>query len=173
MGLSPCSQPQSAPPFFVHGGDTSHGLNASTPSTMSGGFVPGHRPSVPHDQPWSNDGEGSDWDDDDDNQPWSDEDNEMWRGANNNGAARVVVDGEVHVERVERIEVVVNGVPPPPTTAAIVLPPPRKAGRGPPATAASGKAAVPDVNKLAEEFIRRNRAAFQGGIVDDHGQEIM
>ncbi|RLN12149.1 hypothetical protein C2845_PM09G16460 [Panicum miliaceum] len=53
MGLSPCSQPRWAPPFFVHGGDTSHGLNASTPSTMSGGFVPGHRPSVPHYQPWS------------------------------------------------------------------------------------------------------------------------
>ncbi|PUZ63967.1 hypothetical protein GQ55_3G108400 [Panicum hallii var. hallii] len=93
----------------------------------------------------------------------------MWRGANNNVAARVVVDGEVHVERVEKIEVVVDGVTPPPTTtAAIVLPP-----RGPPATAASGKAALPDVNELAEEFIRRNRAAFQGGTVDDHGQKIM
>ncbi|RLN00188.1 hypothetical protein C2845_PM06G07440 [Panicum miliaceum] len=98
----------------------------------------------------------------------------MWRGANNNVAARVVVDGEVHVERVEKIEVVVNGVTPPPTTtAAIVLPPRGKAGRGAPATAASGKAAVPDVNELAEEFIRRNRAAFQGGTVDDHGQKIM
>ncbi|OEL31652.1 hypothetical protein BAE44_0007329 [Dichanthelium oligosanthes] len=84
----------------------------------------------------------------------------MWRGANNNGGAGVVVDGgdEVHVERVEKIEVQ-------------VLPPPAKAGRGPPATIASGKVAVPDVNELAEEFIRRNRAAFQGGMIGDHGQK--
>ena len=95
----------------------------------------------------------------------------MWRGANNNGAP-VVVDGEVHVERVEKIEVVVTGVevPPPRTAAATVLPPPGMAGRSSPATAASGKAAVPDVNELAEEFIRRNKAAFQGGTVDDQYQ---
>nr|CAB3460176.1 unnamed protein product [Digitaria exilis] len=83
----------------------------------------------------------------------------MWRGANN--GVRVVVDGEVHVERVEKIEAVaVDGVPSPPpmTTAAarVVLPPP-------------GKAAAPDVNELAEEFIRRNKAAFQRGI-GDHRQ---
>ena len=96
----------------------------------------------------------------------------MRRGANNNGAP-VVVDGEVHVERVEKFEVVGNGVGVPPltTAVAIVLPPRGKAGCGPPATtAASGKAAVPDVNELAKEFIRRNRAAFQGGTVDDQYQ---
>ncbi|PAN07405.1 hypothetical protein PAHAL_1G333100 [Panicum hallii] len=65
MGLSPCSQPQSPRPFFIHSANTSHGLNAATPSTMSRGFAPGYRPSVPHDQPCSDDGEGSDWDDED------------------------------------------------------------------------------------------------------------
>ncbi|CAL4895755.1 unnamed protein product [Urochloa decumbens] len=92
----------------------------------------------------------------------------MWRGANNKGGgAGVVVDGEVRVERVEKIDVAMNGIPSPTTTPATL--PPGKAGRSPPATAVSGKAAVPDVNELAEEFIRRNRAAFQGGI-GDRGQ---
>nr|CAB3463880.1 unnamed protein product [Digitaria exilis] len=53
----------------------------------------------------------------------------MWRGANN--GVRVVVDGEVHVERVEKIEAVaVDGVPSPTTATAaarVVLPPPGKA----------------------------------------------
>jgi len=68
MGLSsPCSQPQSSRPFFTHSADTSHGLNAATPSAVSRGFVPGHRPPVPRDQPWSDDdGEATDWDDEDD-----------------------------------------------------------------------------------------------------------
>ncbi|CAN6340573.1 unnamed protein product [Urochloa humidicola] len=87
----------------------------------------------------------------------------MWRGANNNkGGAGIVADGEVRVERVEKIEAVMNGTPSA-TTA--------KAALSTPATTASGKAAaVPaDVNELAEEFIRRNRAAFQG-MIGDHAQ---
>lgn len=80
----------------------------------------------------------------------------------------MAVDGEVHVERVEKIEVAMNGTPLPTTTGVVVLPPPpgnMLVGRGSPTTV-SGKAAVaaPDVNELAEEFIRRNRAAFQGQI---------
>ncbi|RCV15453.1 hypothetical protein SEVIR_3G058400v4 [Setaria viridis] len=95
----------------------------------------------------------------------------MWRGAYNKGSAGVVVDGEieVHVERVEKIEVVMNGTPSPTTTTTtttgVVLPPPpgNVAGRSSPTATVSGKAVVaPDVNELAEEFIRRNRAAFQG-----------
>ncbi|RCV07607.1 hypothetical protein SETIT_1G258400v2 [Setaria italica] len=55
LGLSPCSQPESSRPFFVHGANKSHGFDAATLSTMS---------RVPHDQPWSDDGEGTDWEED-------------------------------------------------------------------------------------------------------------
>ncbi|KAF8784025.1 hypothetical protein HU200_000016 [Digitaria exilis] len=73
----------------------------------------------------------------------------MWRGANN--GVRVVVDGEVHVERVEKIEAVaVDGRPPASSCHRRARP-------------------APDVNELAEEFIRRNMAAFQRGI-GDHRQ---
>jgi len=66
MGLSPCSQPQPSRPFFIHSAGTSLGLNAATPSAVSSGFVPGHCPPVPRDQPWSDDdGEATDWGDED------------------------------------------------------------------------------------------------------------
>jgi hypothetical protein len=80
----------------------------------------------------------------------------------------VVADGEVHVERVEKI-VIINGIPSP-------SPPKQATGGGvqpalPPARQHGKQAAVRerDINELAEEFIRRNRAAFQRGITGDHG----
>ncbi|CAL4910396.1 unnamed protein product [Urochloa decumbens] len=94
---------------------------------------------------------------------------EMWRAAKNRGGgAGVVVDGEVRVERVEKIDVAMNGIQSPTTTPATL--PGKAAERSPLATAVSGKAAVPDVNELAEEFIRRNRAAFQFQGIGDRGQ---
>lgn len=87
-------------------------------------------------------------------------------------------DGEVHVERVEKI-VVINGTPSPKTTTTTVTTSSTTRGGGvhpapPPAGQHGKEAAVPvrerDINELAEEFIRRNRAAFQRGITgDDHG----
>ncbi|KAL6594565.1 hypothetical protein ACP70R_048303 [Stipagrostis hirtigluma subsp. patula] len=87
----------------------------------------------------------------------------MRRGAGDGSGARVAaVEGEVHVQRVEKIIETVVDVAPAATAATTrgVVPPPPAAGGG------GGKAAR-DVNELAEEFIRRNRAAFQG--IRGHG----
>ncbi|KAF8762655.1 hypothetical protein HU200_009183 [Digitaria exilis] len=104
----------------------------------------------------------------------------MWRGANN--GVRVVVDGEVHVERVEKIEAVaVDGVPSPPpmTTAAarVVLPPPGKAAAPDvnelAANSGDGKA-VRDINEIAADFIRRSKKKFQGsGATTKYGQKVI
>ncbi|KAL6865321.1 hypothetical protein ACP4OV_016472 [Aristida adscensionis] len=94
-----------------------------------------------------------------------------WRGGagedgGDGGGARVAVDGEVHVQRVEKI--VEPAMPmPTPNRGVVSPPPPAKAGRGHLVTVAiggggGGGKAARDVNELAEEFIRRNRAAFQG-----------
>lgn len=64
----------------------------------------------------------------------------MRRGGNN---------VEVHVERVEKLELVKNGIPSP-------SPPP------PPPPNATTSTTIPDVNKLAADFIRRSKEAFQG-----------
>jgi hypothetical protein len=76
----------------------------------------------------------------------------MWRGGNN-GARVVVVEGEVHVEEAEKLELVKNRIPSAPHLG--------EAGRVTTATAADGKA-VPDVDELAAAFIRRSKEAFQG-----------
>lgn len=68
LDFSPCSQPQSERPFFVqHSANKSRGASnaaTETPPTVPGGFVQGHHPSVPGDQPLSDDGEVTDWDED-------------------------------------------------------------------------------------------------------------
>ncbi|KAF8725835.1 hypothetical protein HU200_020396 [Digitaria exilis] len=102
----------------------------------------------------------------------------MWRGANN--GVRVVVDGEVHVERVEKIEAVaVDGVPSPTTATAaarVVLPPPVPGEAGwviTPANSGDGKA-VRDINEIAEDFIRRSKKKFQGlGATTNYGQKVI
>ncbi|WVZ96218.1 hypothetical protein U9M48_041885 [Paspalum notatum var. saurae] len=71
----------------------------------------------------------------------------MSRGGNN-GAGVVVVGGEVHVERVEKLELVKNGTP----------------------SASTHGVAVPDVNKLAEDFIRRRKEKFLG--IDDSNDQV-
>ncbi|CAL4910397.1 unnamed protein product [Urochloa decumbens] len=79
----------------------------------------------------------------------------MGRGGSS-GARVVVVEGEVHVEGAEKVELVKNGIPPPTATTRGVVP------WLTPGTGADGKAAVPDVNELAAAFIRRSKEAFQG-----------
>ncbi|CAD6272975.1 unnamed protein product [Miscanthus lutarioriparius] len=82
----------------------------------------------------------------------------MWRRG-----APVVADGEVHVERVEKI-VILNGIPwsPPPLPPTMVVTSTTRGGviqpSPPPPAGQHGKER--DINELAEEFIRRNRAAF-------------
>ncbi|XP_066319085.1 uncharacterized protein [Miscanthus floridulus] len=70
LDFSPCSQPQSERPFFVqHSANKSRGASnaaTETPPTVPRGFVQGYQyhPSVPGDQPLSDDGEVTDWDED-------------------------------------------------------------------------------------------------------------
>jgi len=82
----------------------------------------------------------------------------------------VVADAEVHVERVENI-VILNGIPssPPPPPPPMVVTSTTHGGviqpSPPPLAGQHGKEAAVlererDINKLAEEFIRRSRAAF-------------
>ncbi|CAN6340572.1 unnamed protein product [Urochloa humidicola] len=80
----------------------------------------------------------------------------MGRGGNNSGARVVVVEGEVHVEGAEKLELVKKGIPPPMATTTRGVAPSLTPGTG-----ADGKA-VPDVNELAAAFIRRSKEAFQG-----------
>ncbi|CAL4895756.1 unnamed protein product [Urochloa decumbens] len=81
----------------------------------------------------------------------------MGRGGSSGGARVVVVEGEVHVEGAEKVELVKNGIPPPMATTRGVVP-----SLTPGTGAADGKAAVPDVNELAAAFIRRSKEKFQG-----------
>uniref|UniRef100_A0A0E0KYC0 Uncharacterized protein n=1 Tax=Oryza punctata TaxID=4537 RepID=A0A0E0KYC0_ORYPU len=62
------------------------------------------------------------------------------------GGGDGVPDGEVHVQRVDKIVVVMNGMAPP-TTA-----PETKAGDG-----------LMNVDEIAADFIRRKKEAFQRG----------
>ncbi|CAN6345239.1 unnamed protein product [Urochloa humidicola] len=81
----------------------------------------------------------------------------MGRGGNSSGARVVVVEGEVHVEGAEKLELVKNGIPPPmPTTTRGVVP------SLTPGTGADAKTA-PDVNELAAAFIRKSKEAFRIG----------
>lgn len=69
MDFSPCSQPQSERPFSVQhsSSNKSRASNAATAtpaSTVPRGFVQEYYPSVPGDQPLSDDGEVTDWDED-------------------------------------------------------------------------------------------------------------
>jgi len=69
----------------------------------------------------------------------------MWRGRNI-GARVAVVEGEVHVERVESLELVKNRVPPPPS----------------PISDDGNQQLGWNVNQLAADFIRRSKEKFQG-----------
>jgi len=69
----------------------------------------------------------------------------MWRGRNT-GARVAVVEGEVHVERVENLELVKNGVPSPPS----------------PISDGGNQQLGWNVNQLAADFIRRSKEKFQG-----------
>ncbi|KAL6633852.1 hypothetical protein ACP70R_026523 [Stipagrostis hirtigluma subsp. patula] len=64
---SPCSQqePPSPPPFSVHSNMSSRSNSATTLFTKSRGFPGGYHPTVPRDQPSSDDGEVTDWDEED------------------------------------------------------------------------------------------------------------
>ncbi|KAG0516888.1 hypothetical protein BDA96_09G041000 [Sorghum bicolor] len=71
----------------------------------------------------------------------------MWRGRNN-GARVAVVEGEVHVERVENLELIVkNGIPSP---------------SPPPPQTSDGSQLGWNVNQHAEDFIKRSKERFRG-----------
>ncbi|CAD6334737.1 unnamed protein product [Miscanthus lutarioriparius] len=73
----------------------------------------------------------------------------MWRGRNN-GARVAVVEGEVHVERVENLELIVKiGIPSP-------APPP------PPPTSDGNQQLGCNVDQQAADFIRRSKERFRG-----------
>ncbi|GJN36089.1 hypothetical protein PR202_gb24925 [Eleusine coracana subsp. coracana] len=75
----------------------------------------------------------------------------MSRGSSN-GAS------EIHVERVDKIEVVTMN------TGAVVVPAPGSAGNSEGSHQAAPTEPVRDVNELAEDFIRRTKASLFRGM---------